>query len=199
MPTFIAIIQHFTGILAREIRHEKEIKVSKFAKKEVKLFLFYYNMSMYTEHPTETTRQLLQWISEVAKIAGYKINTYKSICLQKIHPKRIAKGSFWTEEMWGKKKSWNSKKEERTAERVQIWIGMAPSGEFPKELMAEAIKYNTVEVTQNACSGNTYDNYKRREGRKGGRASTWTGKTTLAGCVSYVHSMKYLQQPLKTD
>ena len=36
-------------------------------------------MILYIEHPKDTIRKLLELISEFSKIAGYKINTQKSL------------------------------------------------------------------------------------------------------------------------
>ena len=36
-------------------------------------------MILYTENPTDTIRKLLELISEFSKVAGYKINTQKSL------------------------------------------------------------------------------------------------------------------------
>ena len=36
-------------------------------------------MILYTENPKDTIRKLLELISEVSKVAGYRINTQKSL------------------------------------------------------------------------------------------------------------------------
>ena len=38
-------------------------------------------MILYTENPKDTTRKLLELINEYSKVAGYKINTQKSLAL----------------------------------------------------------------------------------------------------------------------
>ena len=48
-------------------------------RKEVKLSLFADNMILYIENPKDSTRKLLELINEYSKVAGYKINTQKSI------------------------------------------------------------------------------------------------------------------------
>ena len=48
-------------------------------KKEVKLSLFADDMILYIENPKDSTRKLLELISEFSKVAGYKINTQKSL------------------------------------------------------------------------------------------------------------------------
>ena len=66
-------------VLATVIREEKEIKGIKTGKEEVKLSLFADDLILYIENPKDTTRKLLELISEYSKIAGYKINTQKSL------------------------------------------------------------------------------------------------------------------------
>ena len=65
-------------ILATAIREEKEIKGIQI-RKEVKLSLFAYDMILYIENPKDSIRKLLELISEISKVAGYKINTQKSL------------------------------------------------------------------------------------------------------------------------
>ena len=48
-------------------------------KGEVNLSLFVDDMKPYTENPKDGIRKLLELISEVSKVAGYKINTQKSL------------------------------------------------------------------------------------------------------------------------
>ena len=57
----------------------KEIKGIQIGKEEVKLSLFADDMMLYLENPKDTTRKLLELINEFGKVAGYKINTQKSI------------------------------------------------------------------------------------------------------------------------
>ena len=61
------------------IRKEKEIKGIQIGKEEVKLSLFADDMILYRENPEDTTRKLLELINEFGKVAGYKINTQKSV------------------------------------------------------------------------------------------------------------------------
>ena len=48
-------------------------------KEEVKLSLFADDMILYIENLNDTTRKLLELINEHSKVAGYKINTQKSL------------------------------------------------------------------------------------------------------------------------
>ena len=65
-------------VLATVIREEKEIKGIQIVK-EVELSLFTDDMILYTENPKDTTRKLLELINGYSKVAGYKINTQKSL------------------------------------------------------------------------------------------------------------------------
>ena len=66
-------------VLATAIRAEKEIKGIQTGKEEVKLSLFADDVILYIENPKESTRKLLELIDEYSKVAGYKINTQKSL------------------------------------------------------------------------------------------------------------------------
>ena len=61
-------------VLATGIRTEKEIKGIQIGKEEVKLSLFAVDMILYIENPKDSTRKLLELISEFSKVAGCKIN-----------------------------------------------------------------------------------------------------------------------------
>ena len=47
--------------------------------KEIKLSLFAVDMKLYIENPKDSIRKLRELISEFSKVAGYKINTQKSL------------------------------------------------------------------------------------------------------------------------
>ena len=66
-------------VLATAIREEKEIKRIQIGKEEVKLSLFADDMILYIENPKDSIRKLLELISEFSKVAGYKVNTQKSL------------------------------------------------------------------------------------------------------------------------
>ena len=65
--------------MATAIRAEKEIKGIQIGKEEVKLSLLADDMILYIENPKDSTRKLLELINEYSKVAGYKINTQKSL------------------------------------------------------------------------------------------------------------------------
>ena len=66
-------------VLATAIKEEKEIKGIQIGKAEAKLSLFADDMILYIENPKDSTRKLLELINEYSKVAGYKINTQKSL------------------------------------------------------------------------------------------------------------------------
>ena len=61
-------------VLAIATREEKEIKGIQMGK-EVNLSLFADYMMLYIENPKDSTRKLLELISEFSKVARYRINT----------------------------------------------------------------------------------------------------------------------------
>ena len=65
-------------VLATAIREGKGIK-GIHIRKEVKLSLSVHDMILYIENPKDTIRKLLELISEISKVARYKINTHKSL------------------------------------------------------------------------------------------------------------------------
>ena len=68
-------------VLAIAIREGKEIKGIQIGKGEVKFSLFADDIILYIENPKDSTRKLLEIIKEYSKVAGYKINTQKSLAL----------------------------------------------------------------------------------------------------------------------
>ena len=68
-------------VLATKIK-EKEIKGIKVVKEEVQLSFFVDDMILYIENPKDSTRKVLELISEFSKVSKYKINTQRSLtCL----------------------------------------------------------------------------------------------------------------------
>ena len=55
------------------------MKGSWIGKEEVKLSLFADDMILYIENPKDSIRKLVELISEFSKVAGYNINTQKSL------------------------------------------------------------------------------------------------------------------------
>ena len=76
-------------VLATAIRAEKEIKGIQIGKEEVKLSLFADDMILYIENPKDSTRKVLELINEYSKVAGYKINTQKSLAFLYTNSEKI--------------------------------------------------------------------------------------------------------------
>ena len=66
-------------VLARAIRQHKDVKGIQIGKEEVKLSLFADDMIVYLSDPKHPTREFLQLINNFSKVAGYKINSSKSV------------------------------------------------------------------------------------------------------------------------
>ena len=76
--TLTTIIQHSFGSPSySNQRRETNKRIQ--IRKEEKLSLFADNMILYTENPKDTIRKLLELISEFSKVAGFEINTLKSL------------------------------------------------------------------------------------------------------------------------
>ena len=78
-------------VLATAIKAEKEIKEIQTGKEEVKLSLFADDMILYIENPKDSTRKLLELNNAYSKVAGYKINTQKSLPFLYINNEKIEK------------------------------------------------------------------------------------------------------------
>ena len=74
-------------VLATAVREEKEMKWIQI-EKEVKLSLPADDMILYIENPQDVTRKPLELINEAGKVAGYKINTQKSVAFLYTNNKR---------------------------------------------------------------------------------------------------------------
>jgi hypothetical protein len=72
-------------ILARAIRQQKEVKGIQIGKEEVKTSLFAGDMIVYLSDPKNSTRELLKLINNLSNMAGYKINSNKSVAF--LYPK----------------------------------------------------------------------------------------------------------------
>ena len=66
-------------VLAIAFRGEKEINKIQIRKEYVKLSLFADEMILCIENPKDSIRKLLELINEFSRVAGYKINTQKSL------------------------------------------------------------------------------------------------------------------------
>ena len=79
MPTLTTTIQHSFGSSGHGNQSIKRNKRNPDGKEVVKLSLFADDMILYMENPKDSTRKLLELINEYSKVAGYKINTEKSL------------------------------------------------------------------------------------------------------------------------
>ena len=73
------------------IRAEKEIKGIQIGKEEIKLSLLADDMILYMENPKDSTGKLLELINEYSKVAGYKINTQKSLAFLYTNNEKVEK------------------------------------------------------------------------------------------------------------
>ena len=77
--------------MATAIRAEKEIKGIQIRKEDVKLSLFPDDMILYIENPKDSIQKLLELINEYSKVAGYKINTQKSLAFLHTNNEKVEK------------------------------------------------------------------------------------------------------------
>lgn len=66
-------------VLDRAIRQQKEAKGIQLGKEEVRISLFADDMIVYISDPKNSTRELLNLINSFNEVAGYKINSNKSM------------------------------------------------------------------------------------------------------------------------
>ena len=79
VSTLTTTIQHSFGSFSHSNQRRKRNKRNPDWKRKIKLSLFADDMILYIENPKDTTRKLLELINEYGKVAGYKINTQKSL------------------------------------------------------------------------------------------------------------------------
>ena len=75
------MFQILLEILVIAIRQHKGIKGTRIEKEEDKLSLFADDMIVYISVPKNSTKELLQLINTFSNVAGYKINSKKSVAL----------------------------------------------------------------------------------------------------------------------
>ena len=66
-------------MLARTIRQQKLIKVIHIGKEEIKVSLFADNIIVYIINTKNSTREFLQLINNISKVARYNLNSNKSV------------------------------------------------------------------------------------------------------------------------
>ena len=79
VPTLTTTVQHTFGSFGHSNQSRKRNKRSPNWKRRSKLSLFAEYMILYIENPKDSTRKLLDLINDYSKVAGYKINTQKSL------------------------------------------------------------------------------------------------------------------------
>jgi len=78
-------------VLARAIRHQKEVKGIKIGKGEVKISPFVDDMIVYLSDPKNSTSDLQSLINNFSKFSGYKINSSKSVAFLYSKDKQVKK------------------------------------------------------------------------------------------------------------
>ena len=78
VPTLTTTIQHSFGSSSHSNQRRKRNKKNPDGKRR-RLSLLADDMILYIENPKDTTRKLVELISEDSKVSGYKINTQKSL------------------------------------------------------------------------------------------------------------------------
>ena len=79
MPTLPYPLNIVVEVLAKALRQEKEIKGIQIGKEKLEVSLFADDIIVYISDPKNSTRELLQLINTFSKVAGYKINSNKSV------------------------------------------------------------------------------------------------------------------------
>ena len=90
MPILTTTIQHSFGSFSHSNQGRKRNKRNPDWKRRSKT-LFADDMILYIENPKDTTRKLLELINEYSKVAGYKINTQKSLAFLYTNNEKIEK------------------------------------------------------------------------------------------------------------
>ena len=81
MPTLITTIQHSFGSFSHRNQRRKRNKRSPDWRRRSKTLKFADDMILCIGNPKDSTRKLLELINEYSKVAGYKINTQKSLAV----------------------------------------------------------------------------------------------------------------------
>ena len=81
-------------VLASAVRQQKDIKAIQIGQEEVKLSLFTDDMILYIENPKDSTPRLLELIQQFGSVAGYKINTQKSVAFLDTNNEKLRSPSY---------------------------------------------------------------------------------------------------------
>ena len=79
MPTLTTTIQHSFGNFSHSNQRRKRNKRNPDWKRRSKTLTVAGDKILYIENPKDSTGKLLELINEYSKVAGYKINTQKSL------------------------------------------------------------------------------------------------------------------------
>ena len=79
MSTFATIIQHSSESPSYSNQRRKRNKRNSDWKRRSKVLTVADDMILYIENPKDSIKKLLELISKFSKVAGYKINTQKSL------------------------------------------------------------------------------------------------------------------------
>ena len=88
VPTFTTTIQHSFGSFSPSNQRRKRNKRNPDWKRSKTLTVCRWH-DHYIENSKDTTRKLLELINEYSKVAGYKINTQKSLAFLYINSEKI--------------------------------------------------------------------------------------------------------------
>ena len=91
VPTLTTTIQYSFGSFGHSNQSRKINKRNPNWKEEVKLSLFADDTILYKENPKDSTGKWLELINEYSKVAGYKINTQKSLAFLYTNNEKIEK------------------------------------------------------------------------------------------------------------
>jgi hypothetical protein len=90
-PLSMYIFNIVVEVLAKATRKQKESKGIQIGKEEVKESLLADDIMVYINNPKNSTREFLQLINNFRKVAGYKINSNKSVAFPYANDKQAEK------------------------------------------------------------------------------------------------------------
>ena len=90
VPTFTATIQHGSGSFGHSNQSRKRNKRNLNWKRS-KTLTVCRTLILYIENPKDSTRKLLELINAYSKVAGYKINTQKSLAFLYTNNEKVEK------------------------------------------------------------------------------------------------------------
>jgi hypothetical protein len=96
-PLSLYLFNIVLEVLARTLWQQKEIKGMQIGKEEVKISLFADDMIVYISDLKNSTREFLNLTNSFGEIAGYKINSNKSIAFLYTKEKNRLRKKLWTQ------------------------------------------------------------------------------------------------------